>query len=88
MKERNVLVTTSHRGVFFGRLVEENGTIVDLADARMALHWSTTKGVLELAEVGPNERSTIGAVAPSARLHGVTGVFDVTPEAAQRWRRA
>ena len=87
-KLREVLVTTEYRGVFFGSLVEhrESEKLVELKDVRMAIRFGTHGGVLELAELGPNASSFVGSTAPSATLHGVTGVFDVTEEAAKQWR--
>jgi len=88
-KTREVLVTTSHRGVFFGTLTSQkdtsNGTTVVLKDARCALRWHTTGGFLELAEFGPNKNSKIGATAPTLELEKVTSIADVTPKAAKAW---
>lgn len=86
--ERYVLVTTAHRGVFFGLLADQNGNSISLNSARCAIYWNTRGGFLELAEKGPNDGSRIGSTAPSIQLFDVTSVADVTPEAVKKWRAA
>ena len=85
-----VLITTKHRGVFAGYLLEErdNGNTVVLTNARCAIRWSTTKGFLELATAGPNVNSKIGASAPETTLYDVTSKTICTDEAAKAWREA
>lgn len=87
MKDRHVLVTTEFRGVFFGKLTEEKEVerIVVLENARCAIYWGTTHGFLELAEVGPNEKSKTGSVAKQIKLHGVTSITDCTEKAVEKW---
>lgn len=97
---KNILVTTQHRGVFFAqveqsqldsykqRSVENPQTpknLIDLKNCRMAIYWNTKRGVMELAEVGPNSGSKIGAKADVDILHDITGVFSVTDNAAEKW---
>lgn len=86
-----VLVTTAHRGVFAG-LISENADItsktLSLSQARMAIYFGTTRGVMELAETGPTGKSRIGATADIPVLHDVTGVFDITEEAWAKWQAA
>ena len=83
-----VIVTTEHRGVFFG-YVEDNAdltkTTLSLKNARMAIRWRTAKGIAELAEIGPNENSLIGAKADIPVIHKVTAVFLVTTQAEEKW---
>jgi len=87
MGERNVLVTTQHRGVFFGTVAEErdDGRTIVLTGARCAIHWATTGGFLELAAVGPNSKSRIGDRAKRIVLYDVTSVADCSDEAVKRW---
>ena len=92
-QRRPVLVTTAHRGVFFGYLVDEveageGYSTVTLEGARCAIRWSTTKGFLELADVGPNSNSKIGALAPRIVLRKVTSLADCSETAAAAWERA
>lgn len=84
-----VLVTTKHRGVFCGVIADDQdlaATAFPLKEARMAIYWGTTKGVMELAETGPTKSSRISAVADIPMLHDVTAVFAVTEEAWQKWQ--
>ena len=60
-KERPVIVCTEFRGVFFGYAGDTTGETIKLSKARMAIYWGTTRGVMELAEVGPNSKSKISA---------------------------
>lgn len=86
---KNILVTTQHRGVFFGQ-VEDNAdlsqkVIINIKNCRMAIHWGTKKGIMELASDGPNSNSKIGAAADVDILHDVTAVFSVSDKAAEKW---
>lgn len=82
------LVCTAHRGVFAG-LVDpdtiDNRTL-DLTDARMAIRFGATMGVMQLAHTGPTHRSKISAPADIDRLHDVTAVISITPEAWAVWQ--
>ena len=51
----------------------------------MAIYWGTTRGVMELAEKGPNAKSKISAKA-DIELRKVTAVFEVSPEAEAAWK--
>ena len=86
---KSILVTTQHRGVFFAQ-VEEGAdltlkTLTNLKNCRMAIYWGTTKGVMQLANEGPTPSSKIGAPADIDVLHDITGVFNVTDKAAEKW---
>ena len=87
MDEQHVLVTTTHRGVFFGVLKEQDGEVVTLTDAQNCITWSTaTKGFLGLASKGPQPESRIGPVVPKITLYGVTSITDCTDEATKVWK--
>ena len=85
---RPILVTTLHRGVFFG-LVDDDADLtaktMALKSARCAIYFGTKRGVAELAETGPTASSRIGAPADLAALHDITAVWHVTPEAREKW---
>lgn len=85
---RAVLVTTEHRGVFFGHLESQENNSVVLTECRCAIYWNTKGGFLELAEIGPNEGSRIGSTALRVELYDVTSIADVTPEAVEKWKSA
>ena len=83
-----VLVTTAHRGVFYGRLAEgqdENDRTLVLEDCRNVIYWQGPAGFLGLAADGPAEGSRIGAAAPRVRLHDITSLTDCTEAAAARF---
>ena len=85
-----VIVTTQHRGVFFGRVPDDadlDSRTLDLTGAKMAIYWGTTKGVMELAHTGPTGKSRIGAPA-DCKVHDITAVLRVTDEAAKKWDAA
>jgi hypothetical protein len=80
-----VVVTTKHRGVFFGRLEADEGDKVKLAEARNCLRWAGTKGFLGLAAAGPTGQCRIGPAAPELVLYGVTSVSVCSDEARKAW---
>ena len=86
-----VMITTKWRGVFVG-LIDDNQDInarsMPLKAAKMAIRWGVSRGVMELAHTGPTERSKISLPADIPALHGITAVFDITPEAWQKWQKA
>lgn len=86
--ERPVLVTTSHRGVFFGYAAKTDGETIQLRKARNCLYWSTsTKGFMGLAATGPNKDCRIGP-AVDIELRGITSVVECTSEAVAAWESA
>lgn len=84
---RPIIVCTEHRGVFFGYATDTKGSEIDLKNARMAIRFGTTRGVMQLAETGPTESSKISARA-DIEVRKVTAVFEVTAEAAKAWEAA
>ncbi len=83
-KLRPVIICTEHRGVFFGFAADTTGDVIHLEHARMAIHWGTTRGVMQLAETGPTKDSKISAKA-DIEVRRITAVFEVTPGALQVW---
>lgn len=89
-KMKQVMVTTLHKGVFAGEVPatqDMSAKAMPLKNARMAIYWATTSGVMELAEAGPNSTSKISARADIPMLHDITAVFAVTAEAWEKWNR-
>ena len=87
-KERAVLVTTAHRGVFFGYATKTDGETIDLKRARLCVYWSSDiRGFMGLASVGPSKSCRIGPPA-DIELRAITAVVSVTPEAAKKWEGA
>jgi hypothetical protein len=86
--ERAVLVTTVHRGVFFGYAEDTDGAIIKLRAARNCLYWPTQqKGFLGLATSGPVKGSRIGPAA-DLELRDITSVAACTAEAVAAWEAA
>jgi hypothetical protein len=88
IKERAVLVTTAHRGVFFGYATDTSGDIIQLRAARNCIYWpAENKGFLGLASKGPLKGSRIGPAA-DLELRKITAVAACTPEAIEAWEKA
>lgn len=92
-KEIGVLVTTSHRGVFFGYTGTKPESIiaaksVSLRAARNCIYWPTSqKGFIGLATEGPHKEARIGPAADLA-LADVTSVAICTDAAVKAWELA
>lgn len=83
---KKVVVTTKHRGVFFGTLVSRDKTDVVLSDARLCVYWSSlTKGFVGLASTGPLKGSKVSPAAPKLELLDVTSVVECSDEAVEKW---
>lgn len=82
-----VLVTTKHRGVFFGYIdpAFKDNVHLDLETCMCAIYWGTTRGFQELATTGPTEKSRVGSAAESCRVRDVTSVTTVSQEAEAAW---
>jgi len=87
LPERAVLVTTAHRGVFFGYLqrFDAEKKVARLRAARNCLYWpEENKGFLGLASMGPQKGSRVGPAA-DIDLQDVTCVATCTDEAVRLW---
>lgn len=86
---RPVVVTTAHRGVFFGYASaahKDDAPNIKLTKMRNCLYWcQALGGVMGLASTGPMGDCRIGAAVPSATLRDVTAVVECTPAAAKAW---
>lgn len=86
--EKAVMVTTAHRGVFFGYASETDGEIVKLKRARLCIYWSSdVRGFMGLAANGPSKSCKIGPPA-DIDLRAITAVVTVAPEAVTKWEAA
>ncbi len=86
--EQAVLVTTAHRGVFFGYTKDYEGAVVKLRAGRNCLYWSAdVKGFAGLAATGPSKNCRVGPAVDIA-LRDITSVSLVTPEAVKAWEAA
>ena len=88
INERAVLVTTAHRGVFFGYAAETAGPTIKLRAARNCIYWSSdTKGFLGLAAHGPTKACRVGPAA-NIELRDITCVAECSPDAVKAWEEA
>lgn len=88
MDERAVIVTTQHRGVFFGYATETSGPVIQLKRARMCVYWSTDlRGFMGLASMGPSNSCRVSPAA-DIELRDITSVVEVSPEAVAKWEKA
>ena len=86
-KERAVVVTTAHKGVFFGYAGETSGTTIKLRAARVAVYWAADlRGFMGLASHGPSKGCRIGPAA-DIELRDITSVIECSPEAAAQWEK-
>lgn len=85
---RPVVVTTAHRGVFFGYADNTDGETIALRRARLCVHWSAAmKGFMGLAAYGPDKDCRIGPPA-DITLRNITAILEVTAEAVKKWEQA
>lgn len=83
-----LVVTTAHRGVFFGYGRAGDGDTIELKDGRMCVYWTAEcRGVFGLAEHGPRNGCRIGPAVPRLILRGVTAVMSATKQAAEAWEK-
>ena len=81
-----LMVTTAHRGVFFGYGEMTSGSEIRLERARMCIFWpEQNHGLLGLAANGPLKGAKVGPAAPAGLLREVTAVFELEPAAIKRW---
>jgi hypothetical protein len=86
--ELPVIVTTAHRGVFFGYATDTDGETIALKRARLCVYWSKDiKGFMGLASSGPTSSCRIGPPA-DIKLRNITAVLDVTADAVKAWEKA
>jgi uncharacterized protein DUF6948 len=86
--ERAVLVTTAHKGVFFGYAAETSGETIKLRAARLCIRWSADlRGFMGLASHGPSNSCRIGRPA-DIELRQITSVSEVSKEAVEKWEKS
>lgn len=87
-----VVVTTEHRGVFFGYVEEmpdlDKSKTVVLDKARMCIYWPEWQhGVVGLAANGPADGSKISPAAPAIALSDVLSVMVCSSTAIKMWEK-
>lgn len=87
-RERYVLVTTAHRGVFAGYATDVDGETIRLRAGRLCVYWSRdVRGFMGLAANGPTSGCRIGPPA-DITLRNITSVVEVTDAARAAWEAA
>ena len=80
-----VLVTTEHRGVFFGFARNVSGETITLRAGRNCLYWpAENKGFIGLATTGPVKGARVGPAA-TITLRNITSVVECSEEAVKAW---
>jgi len=83
--ERAVIVTTAHRGVFFGYASDTDGETIALKRSRLCVYWSAdVRGFMGLASNGPTESCRVGRPA-DITLRNITAVLEVSDAARDKW---
>jgi len=87
MKHKNkyVIVRADRAGVFFGKLVEKNGTSVALKEVRKLHYWKGAAAVEEISQIGTKEpdncRFTI--TVPEMEVEGFIQIIPCTSKAIE-----
>jgi hypothetical protein len=81
-----LVVTTEHRGVFFGYGTPTTEKTIRITKARMCVHWpSDVKGIVGLAAKGPTKTSRISPACPAITLQAVTSIMECSDQAKNNW---
>lgn len=87
-QERAVVVTTSHRGVFFGYASDVDGPTIRLRAGRNCIYWpAENRGFMGLAAMGPVKGARVGPAA-DITLRDITSVTECTDDAMKAWESA
>lgn len=87
-KTQPLIVTTAHRGVFFGYGEPTNEATITLTNARMCVYWTADlHGVCGLATRGPGSGCKIGPAVERITLRDVTAVIECSESAAKEWEK-
>lgn len=82
-----LVVTTLHKGVFFGYGTPGANKTIRITEARMCVYWSPdVKSVVGLAANGPTKGCKVGPAAPAMTLQDVTSVMEVSAAAEAKWK--
>lgn len=85
-----VVVTTEHRGVFFGYVdqasFETHVKTVQMQSVRVVTVWTKEMhGFLGLTVIGPSGSCHVSPGCIEGKIHDVTGVWRCTPQAVKAW---
>ena len=83
-----LVVTTAHKGVFFGYGEASDSKTIRLENCRICIYWSSeTKGVVGLAADGPGKGSRISPAAPAMTIQDVTSCMEASDTAVKAWEK-
>ena len=87
---QKVVVTTKHRGVFFGELVKNNAPeYVEIKNGKNCVYWEQSlHGFIGLASSGPNNKCRVGPSADLITLYDVTSIVVCTAQAIENWEKS
>ena len=81
-----MVITTAHKGVFFGYGDPSDKATIRIEKARMCVYWSQdARSVLGMAANGPTKGCRIGPSVLAITLTEVTSVIEVSEDAAQKF---
>ena len=84
-----VIVTTKHRGVFFGELesYDDDRKTAIIHNVRCAVQWRNIRGFIDLAVNGPGADCRISPAAPKMTVTDYTGIIECSEEASSAWAK-
>lgn len=85
-----VLITTKHRGVFFGYLkdIKKAPSEVTMTGVRNCIYWSSdVGGFLGLAASGPTSSCRIGKRVDEFTVYDVTSMTPCSEAAVRAWEK-
>ena len=93
MKHTNgipVVVTTEHRGVFFGYAAPGtdllNSTKIRLERCRMCIYWPQEQhGITGLSSSGPVAGAKVAPPAIAMNLNSITSIMECSDDAVKAW---
>ena len=89
LKPYHAVVTTPHRDIWYGLVVDEGHHVVVIEQSRHCYQYTSdmaqTEGLSGLSVHGPGPNAKIGAAAPSTRLRDVVSVTECTERAVARF---
>ncbi len=89
-KEIGVVITTAHRGVFFGYIPKlTDAKSIAAKKVKMCVSWtSDVRGVLGLAVTGPISGCRITPAVDEMVLNDVTSVMKCSDDAVKAWEKS
>lgn len=89
--KRAVVVTTKHRGVFFGYVKSDEKLPgeIKLTQVRMCVYWSSdVRGVTGLSLGGPTAGCRITHAVPEVTIYNITSVMECASAAVEQWEKS